>query len=467
VRDVAQSAATELSMDRTIVMGIAAVAVNTLQQVGLEALRAAPGAVTLDAATLARTPRQVLAARARDDRQGLFGSLRGERKVWTVTFDERDPEGRFSLINTQALTTAAAADPRDWRARDPRCAEGPIPVQCRSASCGTCWVGVLGGADKLSDVEPRERERLREFGYADTSTARPLIRLACQASATGAVSIVIPPWNGVFGRALERHGARGGPHAECGDAECVEGEAVACGLSRGADDRNAAVLRNRAHQRFSFDMSLLQSRSCTFRRHPAFRIHAAFCVFILHSACLILHSSLRPLEYTLMSFPRLTPEEAASYIDNGHFVGFSGFTPAGAAKLVPRALATRAKAEHAAGRPFRVRVMTGASTGDLDDLLAEAEAVSWRAPYQSSARLRKQINEGSVEFVDMHLSHVPQALLFGFFGDIDVAVVEASDVTADGRVYLTTSIGATPTCCTGRRRSSSRSTGATRRGCGR
>jgi propionyl-CoA:succinyl-CoA transferase len=146
-----------------------------------------------------------------------------------------------------------------------------------------------------------------------------------------------------------------------------------------------------------------------------------------------------------MSFPHLTPEEAAAFIHNGQFVGFSGFTPAGAAKLVPRALAARAKAEHAAGRPFRVRVMTGASTGDLDDLLAEAEAVSWRAPYQSSARLRKQINEGTVEFVDMHLSHVPQALLFGFFGDIDVAVVEASDVTADGRVYLTTSIGATPT----------------------
>jgi propionyl-CoA:succinyl-CoA transferase len=146
-----------------------------------------------------------------------------------------------------------------------------------------------------------------------------------------------------------------------------------------------------------------------------------------------------------MSFPHLTPEEAAAFIDNGQFVGFSGFTPAGAAKLVPRALAARAKAEHAAGRPFRVRVMTGASTGDLDDLLAEAEAVSWRAPYQSSALLRKQINAGTVEFVDMHLSHVPQALLFGFFGDIDVAVIEASDVTADGRVYLTTSIGATPT----------------------
>ena len=40
-----------------------------------------------------------------------------------------------------------------------------------------------------------------------------------------------------------------------------------------------------------------------------------------------------------MSFPTLTPEEAAAHISNGQTVGFSGFTPAGAAKLVPRALA--------------------------------------------------------------------------------------------------------------------------------
>ena len=146
-----------------------------------------------------------------------------------------------------------------------------------------------------------------------------------------------------------------------------------------------------------------------------------------------------------MSFPRVTPEEAAALVEHGQTVGFSGFTPAGAAKLVPRALADRARAEHGAGRPFAVRVMTGASTGVLDDLLAEANAVSWRAPYQSSALLRKQINSGVVEFVDMHLSHVPQALLFGFFGTIDLAVVEATEITPDGRVYLTTSIGLSPT----------------------
>jgi succinate CoA transferase len=127
-------------------------------------------------------------------------------------------------------------------------------------------------------------------------------------------------------------------------------------------------------------------------------------------------------------------------------VGFSGFTPAGAAKLVPRALADRAQALHAAGTPFHVRVITGASTGpDIDDRLAEAGAVTWRAPYQSSAPLRRLINSGQVAFVDMHLSHVPQALLEGFFGPVDLAVVEATDVSDDGRLHLTTSIGLSPT----------------------
>jgi acyl-CoA hydrolase len=145
-------------------------------------------------------------------------------------------------------------------------------------------------------------------------------------------------------------------------------------------------------------------------------------------------------------FPTLTAEAAAELIPHGALVAFSGFTPAGAAKAVPRALAARARRLHQAGHPFAVRVLTGASTGpSLDDALAEADAVSWRAPYQSSAPLRRRINDGRVAFVDMHLSHVPQAVLSGFFGPVDVAVVEASEVTADGRVFLTSSVGASPT----------------------
>jgi len=46
--------------------------------------------------------------------------------------------------------------------------------------------------------------------------------------------------------------------------------------------------------------------------------------------------------------------------------------------------------------------------------------------------------------VDMHLSHVPQTVSYGFFGKIDYAVVEATEITQDGRVFLSTSIGASP-----------------------
>jgi succinate CoA transferase len=145
-------------------------------------------------------------------------------------------------------------------------------------------------------------------------------------------------------------------------------------------------------------------------------------------------------------FPVLTPAEAAELIPHGATVAFSGFTPAGAAKDVPRALADRACQLHAADKPFQIRVLTGASTGpSIDDALAEADAISWRAPFQTSAPLRQRINDGRVAFVDMHLSHLPQAVLFGFFGPIDVAVIEATEVTPDGRVYLTNSVGASPT----------------------
>ncbi|MCA9259485.1 MAG: succinate CoA transferase [Planctomycetales bacterium] len=149
---------------------------------------------------------------------------------------------------------------------------------------------------------------------------------------------------------------------------------------------------------------------------------------------------------TVCGLPRLEPEEAAKLVRDGALVAFSGFTPAGSAKAVPRALAARARRLHDRGKPFKIRVLTGASTGpSLDDALAEADAISWRAPYQSSRPLRERINDGRVAFVDMHLSHVPQSALFGFFGKIDLAIVEASHVTEDGRIYLTTSIGASPT----------------------
>jgi ferredoxin len=187
-------------------LGITAIALMTLRQVGLAAFTASPGEVRLEGKHARQSPDRIVQERARDDSQGLLGFLRTTDKRWTVVWNERDPTARFQMIQHQEVASAAATDKRDWSQVDPRCTidEGPIPVQCRSASCGTCWVGVLGGAEKLSAVSPRERKAMQLFGYIDTEDPQPIIRLACQAQGEGAVSIVIPSWNGVFGKYLRR-----------------------------------------------------------------------------------------------------------------------------------------------------------------------------------------------------------------------------------------------------------------------
>jgi len=145
-------------------------------------------------------------------------------------------------------------------------------------------------------------------------------------------------------------------------------------------------------------------------------------------------------------FPILSARQVVESIQHGQTIAFSGFTPAGAAKVVPRALAQYARERHELGQPFQIRVLTGASSGEsIDEDLAQAEAISWRAPYQGAKTIRKQINAQKVEYVDMHLSHLPQMVAWGFLGQIDLAVVEAVEITPDGRVYLSTSIGASPT----------------------
>lgn len=147
-----------------------------------------------------------------------------------------------------------------------------------------------------------------------------------------------------------------------------------------------------------------------------------------------------------LPYPKLTAEEAAAFIKNGQIVGFSGFTPAGTPKAIPAAIAQRAEAEHAAGRPFKIGVITGASTGpSLDGLLTKADAISFRTPYQTNNDLRKGINSGKLSFFDMHLSMLPQNVRYGFLGKVSVAVIEASDLTADGEIVLTAGVGATPT----------------------
>src|SRR5215213_3771662 len=203
ILSVAKQVAGQAKIDEALVIGITAIAFMTIRQAGLAAFEAAPGQMLIDKKHARKSPGDVLRERAVDDSQGFLSFLKTVDKKWTVTYDENDERAKYRLNHTQDLAWGAADDrSRNWREVDPRRVEGPIPVECRSASCGTCWVGVLGGAEKLSDVAAREGKKIKEFGYIDTAEAKPLIRLACQAQAQGAVSIVIPPWNGVYGKYL-------------------------------------------------------------------------------------------------------------------------------------------------------------------------------------------------------------------------------------------------------------------------
>ncbi len=67
-----------------------------------------------------------------------------------------------------------------------------------------------------------------------------------------------------------------------------------------------------------------------------------------------------------------------------------------------------------------------------------------RIPYQTNASLRKSINAGNVDYIDMHLGRSPEFISGGHVNKPDVALVEALAITEDGNLIPTTSVGNTP-----------------------
>ena len=151
-----------------------------------------------------------------------------------------------------------------------------------------------------------------------------------------------------------------------------------------------------------------------------------------------------------MAYTRITAQEAAQIIKNGDTLGLSGFTPAGAPKATTRELAKIAEAEHEAGREFKVNIFTGASTGQsTDGVLANANAIGYRAPYTTNPDFRKHVNvPGEIRYNDLHLSHMAQEARYGFMGKCDIAILEACRIEEGDdkcKLYLTAAGGIAPT----------------------
>ncbi|CAI3930550.1 Propionyl CoA:succinate CoA transferase (ACH1) (PDB:2G39) (PUBMED:10769117) [Commensalibacter communis] len=135
-------------------------------------------------------------------------------------------------------------------------------------------------------------------------------------------------------------------------------------------------------------------------------------------------------------------EDAAQWIKHGDLVGVSGFTGSGYPKAVPGALAQRIEESHNKGEEFKIKVLTGASTGpQMDGVLAEVNGVSYRSSFNTDPKMRERINNGDTTYFDMHLGQVAPFYRSGAIGDMNVAIIELSSVRADGTLIASSAVG--------------------------
>jgi acetyl-CoA hydrolase len=130
-------------------------------------------------------------------------------------------------------------------------------------------------------------------------------------------------------------------------------------------------------------------------------------------------------------------EEAVRHVGDGATVAISGFTKSGEPKTFLPALARH----FAATSPGAcITLLTGASLSEeVEGPLAPF--IKKRGPYMSSSASRKRIHQGEMDFTDVHLSSFARSLMYGFYGEVDVAVVEVSRIRPNGSVILTSSVG--------------------------
>ena len=187
----------QLSIDAGVLVGIVAISLMILKQVGFSSLSAVSD--RLIPINNTESPDKVL--KSRKVNGGLRNILGWKSKMHQVIFDERTRTSFFEAADGQDLSMASKGDKRDFRSQDSRKIAGPVPAQCRSGACGYCWIGILAGQKNLSKLTEFEKDRLEYFGYSspeDDIKEHPVIRLACQSKCYGKVSITVPPWNGVL-----------------------------------------------------------------------------------------------------------------------------------------------------------------------------------------------------------------------------------------------------------------------------
>lgn len=128
--------------------------------------------------------------------------------------------------------------------------------------------------------------------------------------------------------------------------------------------------------------------------------------------------------------------EAAELIHDGMTIAFGGQVACGYPKLLPKALSELHKDDG-----FKINVLTTSNNSVIDGLLSSSNLIHRRAPMIDNKVAAIQANNESIIYCEQQMNKMPRWINSGVFGDIDYYVLEAVDITDDGRIYFSSGLG--------------------------
>ncbi len=134
----------------------------------------------------------------------------------------------------------------------------------------------------------------------------------------------------------------------------------------------------------------------------------------------------------------ITAEEAAQFVEDKIHIATCGTPTAGYPVSFFEAVAQRGEK----GEKFKIDIWSCAPLGpEIDGKLVELGLLNRRFAHQSNPTLAKAVNKGEVHYSDMGAAWVPVEIRKGSLGKLDLAVIEAVQITDQGFVIPSICLG--------------------------
>jgi succinyl-CoA:acetate CoA-transferase len=136
----------------------------------------------------------------------------------------------------------------------------------------------------------------------------------------------------------------------------------------------------------------------------------------------------------------MTAEEAALLFKDGMLVATSGSTM-GYPKATFRALSERIKTQGG----IKIDLLcAGPLSSEVEDVLCDAGGIRKRIGAIGGEKLRGAINRGEVKFIEGKGAQLPLQVRRGWYGPVDIAVIEAVGLTREGNIIPSTAVYDSP-----------------------